>query len=190
MSSIPSASTGRGRGSAARARTGRAARDAATATPPARDAKLRGDPASPGFLLENSPFFLMNRTVGAYGLAMERALRAVGADIPRWRVLMLAHERGPLSVGDIAANAVLKLSTATKVVQRLRDEGLVRLQRRSGDARVTDVAATAAGEGVVEVVREVASRLYQGAFRGIEAQDIEHLNRTLAQLQRNLGAAR
>ena len=129
----------------------------------------------------------MNRTVGAYGLAMERASRAVGADIPRWRVLMLAHERGPLSVGDVAENAVLKLSTATKVVQRLRVEGLVRLQRRSGDARVTEVAATAVGERVVEVVRGVASRLYQGAFRNIEPHDVEHLNRTLVQVQRNLG---
>ena len=73
----------------------------------ARDAKILGDPASPGFRVELSPFFQMNRTVGAYGLTMERALRAVGMDIPRWRVLMLAHERGPVSVGEIADGGVL-----------------------------------------------------------------------------------
>jgi MarR family transcriptional regulator, organic hydroperoxide resistance regulator len=155
----------------------------------ARNAKVRGDPASPGFRLEDSPFFLMNRTVGAYGLAMERALRAVGTDIPRWRVLMLAHERGPISVGEIAENAVLKLSTATKVVQRLRDEGLVRVQRRSEDARVTDVEASAAGEDAVSVVREAASRLYQHAFRDIAPGDIEQLNKTLVLVQRNLRIA-
>jgi DNA-binding MarR family transcriptional regulator len=154
----------------------------------ANDAKKRGDPAAPGFLLQDSPFFLMNRTVGAYGLAMERALRAVGTDIPRWRVLMLAHERGPLSVGEIADNGVMKLSTATKVIQRLRDEGLLRLRRSTRDARVTEVEATAAGRRVVAVIRKVASRLYADAFRGIGAAEIEVLNRTLTQVHRNLGS--
>jgi len=150
------------------------------------DAKRRGDPALPGFKLENSPFFLMNRAVGAYGLAMERVLRAVGTDIPRWRVLMLAHERGPVSVGEIADNGVLKLSTATRVVQRLRDEGLVRLNRRKGDGRVTEVTATSAGRRAVTVIRRAASRLYRHAFRGIDAPQIEELNRALVMVQRNL----
>ena len=43
------------------------------------------DPGSPRFRIENSPFFLMNRTVSTYALRMERALQMVGADIPRWR---------------------------------------------------------------------------------------------------------
>jgi DNA-binding MarR family transcriptional regulator len=152
------------------------------------DAKVRGDPATPGFKLEDSPFFLMNRTVGAYGLVMERALRAVGTDIPRWRVLMLAHERGPLSVGEIADNGVLKLSTATKVVQRLRDEGLVKLRRSKADGRVTEVEATAAGRRAVVVIRRVASQVYKNAFHGIEASQIENLNKTLLKVQQNLCA--
>ena len=128
----------------------------------ARDAKILGDPASPGFRVELSPFFQMNRTVGAYGLTMERALRAVGMDIPRWRVLMLAHERGPVSVGEIADGGVLKLSTATRVVQRLRDEGLVRLRRSSVDARVTEVQTTAAGR----CQRSLPGRLRRPGWRG------------------------
>jgi DNA-binding MarR family transcriptional regulator len=150
------------------------------------DAKLRGDPAAPGFKLEDSPFFLMNRTVGVYGLAMERALRVVGTDIPRWRVLMLACEWGPLSVGDIADNGVLKLSTATKVVQRLRAEGLVKVRRRKADARITDVEATAAGRRAANIVRQVASQVYVGAFRDLSAAQVKNLNNALAKVQRNL----
>jgi len=152
------------------------------------DAKARGDPAAAGFKLEDSPFFLMNRTVGVYGLAMERALRVVGTDIPRWRVLMLACEWGPLSVGDIADNGVLKLSTATKVVQRLRDEGLVRVRRRKADARITDVEATAAGHRAANIIRQVASQVYIGAFRDLSASQIEILNNALASVQTNLRA--
>jgi len=150
------------------------------------DAKRRGDPAARQFKLEHSPFFLMNQTIAAYGFAMERALRAVGMDIPRWRVLMLAHERGPISVGQIAEEAVIKLSTVTKVVQRLRDEGLVLLRRSQRDARVTEVELTEAGGQAVVVIREAASRLYQSAFRDLSAVEIERMNSMLRRVHRNL----
>lgn len=158
--------------------------------PKRRDAKTLGDPAQAGFRIEQSPFFQMNRTIGAYGLAMESALRAVGMDIPRWRVLMLAHERGPISVGDIADNGVLKLSTATRVVQRLRDEGLVRLSRSTSDARVTQVRTTVAGRRAVGVIRKVASEVYRQAFAGVDAASVTQLNRTLVQVQQGLRSLR
>ena len=151
-----------------------------------KDAKILGDPATAGFRVEQSPFFQMNRTVGAYSLAMERALRAVDMDIPRWRVLMLAHERGPLSVGEISENGVLKLSTATRVVQRLRDEGLVKLRRSKSDARVTEVQTTSRGARAVAVIRSVASQVYRDAFTGLDGAVVEALNGTLARVQKNL----
>ena len=150
------------------------------------NAKERGDPAAAGFRIEDSPFFQMNRTAGAYAFAMERALRAVDTDIPRWRVLMLAYERGPVSVGQIAENAVLRLSTATKVVQRLRDEGLVVLSRGRQDGRVTNVQTTAAGGAAVAIIRQVASGLYRRAFRDIDANDIQQLIRILSTVETNL----
>jgi DNA-binding MarR family transcriptional regulator len=150
------------------------------------DAKKRGDPASESFRLEHSPFFLMNRTVAAYGLAMERALRAVGTDIPRWRVLMLAHEFGPISVGNLAEGAVIKLPTATKVVQRLRRDGLVTLRRAARDARVTEVELTAAGRRAVEIIRGVASRMYRTAFEDFQPAEITSLNAALARVHRNI----
>ncbi len=152
----------------------------------AGDAFVRGDPASRNFKLENSPFFLMNRAASVYALAMERALRAVGADIPRWRVLMLAYERGPLSVGSIAEHAVIKLSTTTKVVQRLRDEGLVKLRRSRQDARVTEVTLAAAGQRAVALVRAAASGIYQRAFHDVSAAEIRTLNGLLARIHANL----
>lgn len=151
-----------------------------------RDAKLLGDPKAAGFRIENSPFFQMNRTVGAYGLAMERALKAVGMDIPRWRVLMLAEERGPISVGAIAEDGVLKLSTATRVVQRLRDEGLVALRRSTADARVTEVQTTPAGSEAVTVIRDVASQVYRTAFRDVDGPAIDDLIDVLVRIQGSL----
>jgi DNA-binding MarR family transcriptional regulator len=156
--------------------------------PRPEQAVARGDPASRQFRLEDSPFFLMNRTASAYALAMEQALRRVGADVPRWRVLMLAYERGPISVGSIAENAVIKLSTTTKVVQRLRDEGLVKLRRSRRDARVTEVQITARGLAVVAKVRAVASGIYRRAFADVPAAEVLRFKELLVHLHRNIRA--
>ena len=87
------------------------------------------DPASPYFTIERSPFFLLNRASATYALLMHQALARVGADVPRWRVLVLAEQRGPISVSAIADLAVIRLSTVTKVVQRLARDGLLAVRR-------------------------------------------------------------
>ena len=162
-----------------------------TKTPASRvetrpDARRRADAADPAFVLEDSPFFVINQVAGAYAHAMERSLKAIGADIPRWRILMLAHERGPISVTEIAALGVLKLPTATKVIQRLAAEGLLQVARSEKDARVSEVTCTASGDTVVAQVREVASQRFREAFRDMPAQEIDELNRRLRTVLSNL----
>ena len=117
---------------------------------------------------------------------MEGALRRIGMDVPSWRALMLLHERNPSSVSEIATQAVLRLSTMTRVVQRLEKRGLVKIARRPADARVTDVYITAEGEQTVEQVRAIASRIYQSAFKDLSAADIETLNSLLRRVFNNL----
>lgn len=150
------------------------------------DAKLRGDPAHPAFQVADWPFYLIARTARRYEMDMERALRRIDMDVPSWRALMLLHERSPSSVSEIAERAVVKLSTMTRVIQRLQKRKLVKLATRAADARVTDVFITAHGEEVIEQVRTVASRIYQSAFKDFEAADIETLNRLLLKVFDNL----
>ena len=58
---------------------------------------------------------------------MEEALRRIDMDVPSWRAIMLVHERNPSSVSEIAERAVIRLSTMTRVIQRLEKRGLVKL---------------------------------------------------------------
>ncbi len=153
------------------------------------DSQTLADPGSSGFRVEHSPFFLMNRTISTYALRMEHALRRVGADIPRWRVLVLASERGPISVSAIADLAVIRLSTATKVIQRLERDGLVKLQRSKRDARVTEVRITAQGRAVTRLVRSAASTIYREAFAGVSAREIRSFNGLLTRILGNLTSA-
>ena len=128
----------------------------------------------------------MNRTIGFYNAEMERLLRSVGVDIPRWRVLMLAHERGPLGVSEVAEHAIMKLSTTMRVVQRLRRDGLLLLSHSPADGRVTEVSLAPGGVAVVSQIRLAASKVYNQSVRDFSSAEVNNLNALLKRLQQNL----
>ena len=150
------------------------------------DAKLLGDPAHAEFKIADSPFYLIVRTARRYEMDMEEALRRIDMDIPSWRAIMLVHEQNPSSVSEIADRAVTRLSTMTRVIQRLEKRGLVKLDTRAADARVTEVFITPHGEKVVEQVRAVASRIYQSTFKDLSAAEVETLNSLLLRVFNSL----
>jgi len=150
------------------------------------DAKFRGDPANPDFKVADCPFYLIARTARRYEMDMEEALRRIDMDVPSWRAIMLVHEQNPSSVSEIAERAVTRLSTMTRVIQRLQKRGLVKLDTRAADARVTEVFITPHGEEIVEQVRAVASRIYQSVFKDMSATEIETLNSLLLRVFNNL----
>jgi len=148
--------------------------------------RARADPADPLFELARSPFFWLSRVSGRYVLDMEVVLRRVGMDVPHWRVLMILHELDPASVSAIADLAVIKLSTMTRIVQRMQAEGLVVCAPRASDARVTEVRLTPAGAQAVERVRGPASRIFHQAFGQVSDAELETLTAVLRRLFDNL----
>ena len=134
--------------------------------------RRQADPADPLFELEHSPFYWLSRVSGRYVLDMGAALRRVGMDVPRWRVLMILHEHDPASVSTIADLAVIKLSTMTRIVQRMQAEGLVSCNPRASDARVTEVRLTPAGSHAMEQVRDQASRIFRHAFHDVSDKEM------------------
>jgi DNA-binding MarR family transcriptional regulator len=150
------------------------------------DAKRRGDPEVPGFQLAESPLYLMVRTAGRYAQEMENALNASGMDLLSWRALMIVDEVSPSSVSEIAERAVTRLSTMTRVVQRLEKKSLVKLAKRRSDGRVTDVHLTLLGKQCVERERATAAEIYRRAVRDFSAADIAAVNNLMRRIFANL----
>ncbi len=150
------------------------------------DVKNKADPISEEFRLEYSPFYRLTQVESAYRQKMEGILKSVGMDLPRWRVLMILREKSPSTVSEIANRAAMKLSTMTKVTQRLEKEGYVSLSRSKQDARSTDVSSTEKGEEAVVRIRQVASKIYRQATQDLTAEDIRRLNSTLRTLEDSL----
>ena len=94
------------------------------------------------------PFYWIATVDRSYQSIMEKALVHVGLDIPSWRVLMILHNMRSASVSEISNHSVVKLSTMTKIIQRMQNEGLVTSAPSDKDRRVTVVTITDKGEKV------------------------------------------
>jgi DNA-binding MarR family transcriptional regulator len=150
------------------------------------DAKRRGNPGFADFRIADSPFYLLARTMGRYSIDMENALHAIDMDLPSWRALMIVAETNPSSVSEIADRAVMRLSTMTRVVQRLERRELLKVKRRKGDARVTEVYINSKGARAARQVRDIASRFYNLAFHDFDAAEIDALNGLVRRVFGNL----
>ena len=137
------------------------------------------DPANPDFLLADSPLYWLARVSGRYRLDMDLVLKPIGMDVPRWRVLAILSEHEPASVTELCDHAVIRLSTMTRIVQRLADAGLVTTRQREADGRVTEVRLTDAGRDAAVSVHTQASRIFRHGFQGFSADEVTALNAML-----------
>lgn len=119
-------------------------------------------------------------------MTLDHALKRIGMDVARWRVLMILNEFGPSSVSTLADHAVIKLPTMTKTVLRMEAEGLVATGHDPFDRRVTIVSATAKGSEATTAVRQQASRLFHTAFDGIAPEEANLIVATLRRIFANL----
>ncbi len=140
------------------------------------------DPGHVAFRIDRYPFYLIAHTLGRYVRRMERALHRVGADQPHWRILVILGERGPSPVSRIADLAVYKLSTVTRILQRMEAAGLVSMRRSRRDGRVTEVSLTPEGEAQLRRIRAVGSVVANAAFSDFSRAEILTLIELLTRL--------
>lgn len=146
---------------------------------------------SPGnnFTFRKWPFYWLARANGRYVRKMEVALKQIGLDVPRWRVLMTLHEEGCASVSELAEHAIAKLSTMTRIIQRMQADGLVSCRPSAEDGRVTEVVLTARGKVAGMRAWETANLVYDQAFAHLTKPEIRTFITLLRKLAANLDKA-
>lgn len=132
------------------------------------------------------PFYWIARVNTLYTQEMERALKVVNCDVSTWRVLAILQEQGVSSVSDISLHAVAKLSTVTKIVYRMKADGLVETSTSETDGRVTMVALTDEGHKLLQRVKDATYSLFERSFDGLTPLKLEKLNELLKVVFRNL----
>ncbi len=150
------------------------------------DAPHHIDPAHADFRMEEWPMYWVTRVGRQYSMDLDRALKRIGMDVTRWRVLIILSEYNQASVTTLADHAVIKLPTMTKTISRMESQGLVRTFPNPDDRRVTLVEVTELGREKTALVRQQASRIFQLAFQGIPAEETNELVTTLRKIFANL----
>lgn len=129
-------------------------------------------PTDPEFSPDTSPFFHLSRLVGLYHLRMDAHLKPIGMDVPRWRVINILHEYECAPISRIADLAVIRVSTMTKLIYRMENEGLVKTCLSPTDGRVTEVRATQKGRDALDQVRAKAGLIFERAFHNFSDDEI------------------
>jgi DNA-binding MarR family transcriptional regulator len=145
-----------------------------------------GDPASEDFKLDNYPFYLIHRINHRYGEEMEAALRKHKMERTKWQILLILREKNPSSISELSERSGKKLSTVSRVIERMRNDQLVNTSPRDSDNRITDVFLNKAGLQVLEKVLEVASKQYERSIAGFDEDEIRKIHVQLQNILTNL----
>lgn len=145
-------------------------------------------PSSDGaheFSQEEFPFYWLAHAHAIYVVEMERVLKKLGTDMPTRRVLLMLRLRGTASVSDLSRHTIIKMSTLTRIVQRMRDEGLVETRTNHEDARVTDVLITARGEELAARIEQATQKVFARGYEGMSAAERKSLMQSLQKIFHN-----
>ena len=104
--------------------------------------------------------------------------------------LATVDRHGPLTPSRLAELEAVKRPTATRVVQRLEEEGLVARVTDPTDGRLVLVSTTPAGRELLKRLRSRKNAYLARRLRDLPPEDIEALDRAAGVLERLLDEER
>ena len=129
---------------------------------------------------EHLPKFL------AFLLRLDQILKKYGLDNSRRRILMALKTKSHASVSDLSEMIISKMSTTTKIIYRLKDEGLVNTYCCEDDARITRVLLTEKGEQMTQKINDLTQVVLEQSFDGLTPLQVEKMMDSLKHIFRNL----
>ncbi|HEY2916445.1 MAG TPA: MarR family transcriptional regulator [Candidatus Limnocylindrales bacterium] len=107
-------------------------------------------------------------TVGVTERAMAAASSIAEVSLPQWRVLTLLYQsQTPLRLADLGSQAGLSASSASRMMDRLADRGLIGASIDRHDRRVLRISLTRRGRRLVQVVLDARRAAFREAVRGL-----------------------
>jgi len=120
-------------------------------------------------------------------IGSQRLLRS-GISMTHLHILTMLRHHGPMPMSRLAENLDVSLSSATGIVDRLEERGLVERVRVPDDRRVVMVHPTAAAGSVLEDVEVLRSDLITGLLERLDEAQLDRLAGSLSDLAEALRA--
>ncbi|WP_419224666.1 MarR family winged helix-turn-helix transcriptional regulator [Acinetobacter sp. A2] len=143
-------------------------------------------PSTDHYDLKQFPYYWVTQVHAQYVQNVDHALKKYGLDNSRRRILLALRSKPHASVSDLSDMVVSKMSTTTKIVYRLKDEGLVETYSCDDDARITRVVLTEKGDDMTNKINDLTSVVLEQSFDGLTPLQIEKMMESLRQIFNNL----
>lgn len=143
-------------------------------------------PSTEDFSLEQFPYYWIAQVNSQQVIQVDHALKKYGLDNSRRRILLALQTKPDASVSDLSDMIVSKMSTTTKIVYRLKDEGLVNTYSCKNDARITRVILTEKGLDMANKINDLTTVVLEQSFEGLTPLQIEKMIECLRQIFKNL----
>lgn len=108
----------------------------------------------------------------------------VGVGTVSWRVVATIERYGPLRLSEIAERERVSRPTATAVIKRLEEEGLVQRAPDATDSRSSLVSTTESGSAQLRAWRAQLAEGVGGLLESLPAEDVATLDRAAQILTR------
>ncbi|PCI54347.1 MAG: hypothetical protein COB36_10160 [Alphaproteobacteria bacterium] len=144
------------------------------------------DPAEADFNIFKSPFYLIAHADFKYHEDLDKAVAKLGVDRATYRLLTLLTKRSPINIKELASLALLKRSTASRALVRLKKEGWITQYPDEKDSRITIIELTDSGRELAGKIMEISSRQLHRAAQGLDNKQMHDLTRLLQYLVDNL----
>ena len=143
-------------------------------------------PTKDSFNLEDFPYYWISQVHAQYIQNIDNVLKKYGLDNSRRRILLALQVKPHASVSDLSDMVISKMSTTTKIVYRLKDEGFIETYSCQDDGRITRVNLTDKGEKMVVKINDLTSVILEQSFDGLIPLQLEKTMDILKHIFKNL----
>ncbi|NAR18159.1 MarR family transcriptional regulator [Acinetobacter haemolyticus] len=143
-------------------------------------------PTADSFKLEDFPYYWISQVNAQYVQNIDNVLKKYGLDNSRRRILVALDVKPHASVSELSDMVISKMSTTTKIVYRLKDEGYIETYSCNEDGRITRVYLTDKGKEMIIKINDLTSVILEQSFNGLTPLQIEKTMEILRHMFKNL----
>lgn len=132
--------------------------------------------------LKNYPFFWVAQVNGKYTQLIEKSIKKLGIDNTRRKIILSTNALTEASITEVANLSTLKLTTATKAVYRLVEDGILEVFSSAHDERISMLRLTEKGKKMVEQINQISQVSLSGILNAFDEEELHQLNAQLKKL--------
>ena len=127
--------------------------------------------------------FLVARVGSLMAQSFTPLLEQSGVTMHMWRVVLVLHFNGPLTLIDISRLIGVKTSTLSRLVGRMIDKRLVTRRRSQDDARTVQISLRSEGQALFRKLWPEAAKAQDTVAAPFSARELDTFKEMLRQIE-------